>query len=90
VTAVRSPDRRAQRDAHGRLQYEPAAGDVVVMRRAHVCGAQRMVVTVAALDVRLVCSGCGAKVTLTRTRLRSQISGVAGTVADLDSDHTDG
>ena len=85
-----SPDRRAERDAHGRLQYEPATGDVVVMRRAHVCGAERMVVTVAAFDVRLICSGCGAKVTLTRTRLRSRISGVAGTVAGLDSDRSDG
>lgn len=90
MTAVTTPDRRAERDVHGRLHYEPAAGDVVVMRRAHVCGAERMVVTVAALDVRLICSGCGAKVTLTRTRLRSQISGVAGTVAGLDSDRADG
>jgi hypothetical protein len=83
VTAVTAPDRRSERDAHGRLQYQAAAGDVVVMRRAHVCGADRMVVSVAALDIRLVCSGCGAKVTLTRTRLRSQVAGVAGTVADL-------
>jgi hypothetical protein len=90
VTAVSAADRRAQRDAHGRLLYEPAAGDVVVMRRAHVCGAERMVVTRAALDVRLVCSGCGAKVTLTRTRLRSQVAAVGGTVADVHHDRADG
>jgi hypothetical protein len=90
VTEVTAPDRRAERDAHGRLHYEPAAGDVVVMRRAHVCGADRMVVTVAALDIRLVCSGCGAKLTLTRARLRSQLAAVAGTVADLGHNNADG
>jgi hypothetical protein len=73
-------DRRVRRDQHGRLQYQPAAGDVVVLRKAHVCGADRMVVSHVALDVRLSCSGCGAHLMLTRERLRSTVRDVAGTI----------
>jgi hypothetical protein len=74
---------RAPRDAHGRLLYTPVAGDVVVLRRAHPCGSDRMVVTLVGLDIRLTCSGCGARVMLTRQRLQARIREVAGTVADL-------
>ena len=74
---------RAVRDRDGRLHYTPEAGDVVVLRRAHPCGSDRMVVTLVGLDVRLACSGCGAKLTLTRDRLRSRVREVSGTVADM-------
>jgi hypothetical protein len=75
-------DKRVQRDEHGRLHYQPSAGDVVVLRKAHVCGSDRMVITGVGLDVRLSCSGCGAHVTLTRERLRSRLRDVAGTIGD--------
>jgi hypothetical protein len=79
-------DERVHRDQHGRLHYEPAAGDVVVLRKAHVCGSDRMVITAVGLDVRLSCSGCGAHVTLTRERLRSRLRAVAGTIRDGSGD----
>ena len=71
---------RASRDASGRLQYQPQAGDVVLLRRAHVCGGDRMAVTHVALDVRLSCAGCGAHLVMTRERLRSRVRDVVGTL----------
>jgi hypothetical protein len=56
-------------------------GDVVALRTAHVCGVDRMVVTQLGLDVRLACSGCGARVVLSRERLRGRVREVVGTVA---------
>lgn len=73
---------RVRRDQHGRLHYEPVAGDVVVLRKAHVCGALCMVITQAALDVRLSCMGCGGRILLTRERLRSRLHEVVGTLDD--------
>ena len=58
----------------------PVAGDLVVMRRAHPCGSDRMAVTAVGLDVGLSCTGCGARLTVTRERLRSRVREVAGTV----------
>jgi len=57
----------------------------VVLRRAHPCGSDRMVVTLVGLDIRLVCSGCGARLILTRERLQARIRAVAGTVAETKS-----
>jgi hypothetical protein len=74
---------RAARDAHGRLHYEPATGDVVRLRKAHPCGADRMVVTRVALDVRLACAGCGAHLVLTRARLGTRVADVPGTISDF-------
>ena len=68
------------RDRHGRIDYQPVAGDVVVLRRAHPCGCDRMAVTAVGLDVRLSCTGCGAQMVLTRERLRARMREVAGTV----------
>jgi len=75
-------DERARRDEHGRLSYTPEAGDVVLLRRPHPCGSERMVVTLVGLDVRLSCSGCGAKLTLSRERLRSRVREVTGTIGE--------
>lgn len=74
---------RATRDDHGRLVWQPEAGDVVRLRRAHVCGDDRMVVTRVALDARLACAGCGAHLMLTRARLHGRVAEVLGTVADV-------
>jgi len=65
----------------GRLLWTPVAGDVVLLRRPHVCGTARMVVTVAGLDIRLSCSGCGARVTMRRERVRSQVAELVSTAS---------
>lgn len=52
----------------------PAVGAVVRLRRAHACGSDRFVVTHVALDVRLSCAGCGAKLILTRAKLQSRLA----------------
>jgi len=59
----------------------PEAGEIVQLRRAHVCGSDRFVVTYVALDVRLSCAGCGARVVLTRQRLASRLLAVVGRVS---------
>lgn len=72
------PPERAGRGADGRLRYSPEVGDLIALRTAHVCGADRMVVTQVGLDVRLACAGCGARVVMTRERLRSRVREVVG------------
>ncbi len=52
------------------------AGDVVRLARTHPCGSDRFVVTMVGLDVRLSCTGCGARLILDRARLRSRLRGV--------------
>jgi len=74
---------RAVPGRDGRVDYTPAVGDVVVLRRAHACGADHMAVTAVGLDVRLACSGCGARVVLSRERLRGRMRDLAGSVAEL-------
>jgi hypothetical protein len=76
------PACRARRGPDGRLDYRPEAGDLVALRAAHVCGADRMVVTRVGLDVRLSCSGCGAHLVLSRQRFRGRVREVLGTVAE--------
>lgn len=56
-------------------------GQVLQLRRPHVCGSDRFVVTHVALDVRLSCAGCGARIILTRQRVQSRLVAVVGTVA---------
>ena len=74
------PPERARPNADGRLHYSPEVGDLIALRTAHVCGADRMVVTQVGLDVRLACSGCGARVVLSRERLRSRLREVIGDI----------
>jgi len=80
VAGAEQGPERARRGPDGRLHYDPEVGDVVALRRAHVCGADRMAVTQVGLDVRLACTGCGARVVLTRERLRSRVRELVGTV----------
>ncbi len=76
-----SPE-RAQRGPDGRLRYDPAVGDLIALRAAHVCGSDRMVVTQVGLDVRLACAGCGGRVVLSRERLRGRVRELLGGVGD--------
>jgi hypothetical protein len=74
---VRRPD--------GRLDYRPEVGDLIALRAAHVCGSERMVVTQVGLDVRLSCAGCGARVVLSRERLRGRVRELIGGVDSADA-----
>ena len=74
---------RATHDQHGRLSWEPKAGDVVRLRSPHACGESRMVLTQIALDARLTCVGCGRKIVLDRRRLSSRVADVLGEICDL-------
>jgi hypothetical protein len=58
------------------------AGQILQLKRAHVCGSDRFVVTHVGLDVRLSCTGCGARLILSRERLRSRMVAVVGTVGE--------
>ncbi|HEX3605922.1 MAG TPA: DUF951 domain-containing protein [Candidatus Dormibacteraeota bacterium] len=79
-----SPE-RAGRGSDGRLRYSPEVGDLIALRSAHVCGGDRMVVTQVGLDVRLACAGCGARVVLSRERLRSRVRELLGGAGDAES-----
>jgi hypothetical protein len=74
------PEERAARRPDGRLDYSPRVGDLIALRAAHVCGSDRMVVTQLGLDVRLSCAGCGARVVLSRERLRGRVRELIGGV----------
>jgi hypothetical protein len=54
----------------------PSAGQILQLKRAHVCGSDRFVVTMVGLDIRLSCTGCGARLILTREKLRSRLRAV--------------
>ena len=68
------------RGADGRSEYTPEVGEVVVLRRAHVCGSERFAVTLVGVDVRLSCAGCGRRVIVGRDRLSARVVDVAGRV----------
>ena len=75
---------RAERGPGGRLRYQPEVGDLIALRAAHVCGSERMVVTQVGLDVRLACAGCGARVVLSRERLRGRVRELIGGVGEKE------
>ncbi len=62
------------------------AGQVLQLRKPHVCGSDRFVVTHVGMDVRLSCSGCGARLILTRQRLAARQIAVVGTVTPPPGD----
>jgi len=51
----------------------PPVGAIVALKKPHVCGSDRFVITHVALDVRLSCTGCGARLILTRQKLSSRL-----------------
>ena len=75
-----SPPEKDPRRPDGRLDYRPEAGDLIALRTPHVCGSDRMAVTQVGLDVRLSCAGCGARVVLSRERLRGRVRELLGGV----------
>jgi hypothetical protein len=77
---VATPEERAVRRPDGRLDYSPEVGDLIALRTPHVCGSDRMAVTGVGLDVRLSCAGCGARLMLSRERLRGRVRELLGGV----------
>jgi hypothetical protein len=63
-------------DARELRAHQPALGEVLQLRRGHPCGSDRFVVTHVALDIRLSCTGCGARLILTRAKLQSRLRAV--------------
>ena len=79
------PEERASRRPDGRFDYRPEVGDLIALRAAHVCGSDRMVVTQLGLDVRLSCAGCGARVVMSRERLRGRVRELIGGIDSAGS-----
>ena len=50
-----------------------AVGDILEMKKAHPCGANRMRVLRVGSDIRVVCLGCGRDVTVPREKLEKNI-----------------
>lgn len=50
-----------------------SAGDVLVMKKKHPCGCDRMKVLRCGSDIRLQCLGCGRDMTLQREKIEKNI-----------------
>lgn len=48
-------------------------GDILVMKKAHPCGASRWLVLRSGMDFRLRCTGCGHEVMLPRSKAEKNI-----------------
>ncbi|MBQ4054455.1 MAG: DUF951 domain-containing protein [Clostridia bacterium] len=51
-------------------------GDVLIMKKTHPCGSDRLRVMRVGSDIRLVCLGCGRDMTVSRVKLEKHIKGV--------------
>lgn len=51
-------------------------GDVVVLRKAHPCGAREWRVARVGADIGIVCAGCARRVTLARSALERRMRGL--------------
>lgn len=51
-------------------------GDVLVMKKRHPCGADRMLVLRAGSDIKIRCSGCGHEITVPRIKLEKSVKEV--------------
>jgi len=56
--------------------WQPETGQLLQLKKPHVCGSDRFMVTHVALDVRLSCAGCGARLILTRQKVASRLRAV--------------
>ncbi len=54
--------------------YKP--GDVLVLRKQHPCGSSSWEVLRLGSDVRLLCTGCGRMITLSRRDLDRRVKAV--------------
>lgn len=48
-------------------------GDILVMKKNHPCGSNRMLVLRSGMDFRLRCAGCGHEVMVPRVKIERNI-----------------
>ena len=48
-------------------------GDILVMKKSHPCGSNRMIVLRSGMDFKLRCQGCGHEVMLPRSKAEKNI-----------------
>lgn len=48
-------------------------GDILVLKKSHPCGENKMKVARVGSDVRIICEGCGRDMTLPREKLEKSI-----------------
>ncbi|MBR5539245.1 MAG: DUF951 domain-containing protein [Clostridia bacterium] len=48
-------------------------GDILVLKKSHPCGKNKMKVARVGSDVRVICEGCGRDMTLPREKLEKAI-----------------
>ncbi len=53
-----------------------AKGDVLVMKKNHPCGANRMLVLRSGMDFRLRCEGCGREFMSPRSKIERNIKSI--------------
>ena len=59
-------------------------GDILTMKKPHPCGSDKLRVMRVGSDIRLVCTGCGRDMTVSRVKLEKHIKGVSSGEQDLD------
>ena len=52
-------------------------GDILLMKKAHPCGSQKMEVLRIGSDLRLKCCGCGRDFTIERLKIEKNIKSVS-------------
>lgn len=61
------------------MDYQPALGDKVQLRKKHPCGSDVWTVVRTGADIGLVCDGCGRRVMLERPTFRKRVKKVIST-----------
>ena len=54
-------------------------GDILVMKKSHPCGSNRMIVMRSGMDFKLRCEGCGHELMLPRSKAEKSIKRVLRT-----------
>ena len=52
-------------------------GDILIMKKTHPCGSDKMRVLRVGSDIRVVCLGCGHDMTVPRIKIEKHIKGVS-------------
>ena len=48
-------------------------GDILVMKKSHPCGSNRMIVLLSGMDFKLRCEGCGHELMLPRSKAEKSV-----------------
>ena len=57
-------------------------GDILVMKKSHPCGSNRMIVLRSGMDFKLRCEGCGREVMVPRVKAEKNIKRIERTEKD--------